>query len=151
MYSHPGYFGKLGMRHFHLQRNQYHCPTVNLDKIWAIVSEQTLAKAQASKDKATVIDVTKAVRLYFIMRDCRVSSRSSARVLSLRSPWSSRPRCSPNSLKRESRRPVVLASLLHEHNEGVAPLHCLRQNLDQGDLQEDLIFALCMIIQLLIL
>ena len=59
--SHPGYFGKKGMRHFRLQRNQQFTPTVNIDKLWSIVSEQTRLKAQTSKDKAAVIDVTKAV------------------------------------------------------------------------------------------
>jgi len=57
---HPGYFGKRGMRHFHLRRNTQHCPSVNLDKLWSIVSEETRHKAQTSKDKAPVIDVTKA-------------------------------------------------------------------------------------------
>eukprot|EP00347_Sterkiella_histriomuscorum_P009266 403341866 len=57
---HPGYFGKKGMRQFHLLRNHQHQPTVNLDKLWAIVSEETRKKAAASKDKAPVIDVTKA-------------------------------------------------------------------------------------------
>ncbi|XP_035581351.1 transcription factor SPT20 homolog [Zalophus californianus] len=38
---HPGYFGKVGMRHYHLKRNQSFCPTVNLDKLWTLVSEQT--------------------------------------------------------------------------------------------------------------
>jgi hypothetical protein len=38
-FSHPGYFGKRGMRHFHLKRNQYFTPTINLDKIWSLVSE----------------------------------------------------------------------------------------------------------------
>lgn len=37
---------------------------MNLDKLWSLVSEQTRAKAAASKDKATVIDVTKAVIYY---------------------------------------------------------------------------------------
>lgn len=27
------------MRHFHLQRNHYHCPIVNLDKLWSLVGE----------------------------------------------------------------------------------------------------------------
>lgn len=27
------YFGKVGMRHFHLTRNQYWKPTINLDKV----------------------------------------------------------------------------------------------------------------------
>jgi len=38
-HSHPGYFGKRGMRHFHLKRNQYFTPTVNLDNLWSLVSE----------------------------------------------------------------------------------------------------------------
>ena len=56
----PGYFGKNGMRHFHLKRNQYHQPIVNLDKLWSLVSIQTREAAEKSKDRATVIDVTKA-------------------------------------------------------------------------------------------
>merc|ERR1712166_1264787 len=40
---HPGYFGKKGQRHFHLQKNQYYKPTVNLDKIWNLCL-RTLAK-----------------------------------------------------------------------------------------------------------
>merc|ERR1712109_262915 len=55
---HPGYFGKNGQRHFHYKRNQYHCPTVNLDKLWTLVSEAT-RKASTEK-KAAIIDVTKA-------------------------------------------------------------------------------------------
>ena len=55
------------MRHFRLQRNQQFEPTVNLEKLWSLVSEQTRSNAQASKDnKAAVIDVTKAVIYYFI-------------------------------------------------------------------------------------
>uniref|UniRef100_A0A8C0MRC2 Large ribosomal subunit protein uL15 n=1 Tax=Canis lupus familiaris TaxID=9615 RepID=A0A8C0MRC2_CANLF len=38
---HSGYFGKVGMRHYHLKRNQSFCPTVNLDKLWTLVTEQT--------------------------------------------------------------------------------------------------------------
>ena len=64
--SHPGYFGKTGMRTFRLQRNQEFTPVVNLDKLWSLVSEQTRLKAQTSTDKAAVIDVTKAVNYYFI-------------------------------------------------------------------------------------
>jgi large subunit ribosomal protein L27Ae len=55
------------MRHFRLQRNQQFSPSVNLDKLWSIVSEQTRLRAQASKDKAAVIDVTKAVNIYYII------------------------------------------------------------------------------------
>jgi large subunit ribosomal protein L27Ae len=56
---HPGYFGKKGMRVFHLKRNPLHCPTINLDKIWTLVSEETRKKYN-TKEKAAVIDVTKA-------------------------------------------------------------------------------------------
>src|ERR1700675_3404077 len=30
---HPGYFGKVGMRHFHLTRNMHWRPTINVDKL----------------------------------------------------------------------------------------------------------------------
>jgi len=55
---HPGYFGKVGMRYFHLNKNKYHCPVINLDKIWTLVGEE--ARVDAAKDTATapVIDVT---------------------------------------------------------------------------------------------
>lgn len=62
--SHPGYFGKVGMRYFHKTMNKYHKPTVNLDKLWSLVSEQT---RQYYKDKtdgpAPVIDVIRAVSI----------------------------------------------------------------------------------------
>jgi len=59
---HPGYFGKAGMRHFHYQKNQYYEPSVNLDKLWTLVSDATRQKyAKAGpKDKVPVIDVTRA-------------------------------------------------------------------------------------------
>lgn len=31
---------QVGMRHFHKQKNHYHCPIVNLDKLWALVGEE---------------------------------------------------------------------------------------------------------------
>ncbi|XP_065070902.1 LOW QUALITY PROTEIN: large ribosomal subunit protein uL15-like [Rhopilema esculentum] len=57
---HPGYFGKVGMRYFHKTNNKYHCPTVNLDKLWSLVSEQTRTVYAAKKDKCPVIDVIQA-------------------------------------------------------------------------------------------
>jgi len=33
-------FAQVGMRHFHFSRNKYHCPIVNLDKIWSLVGEE---------------------------------------------------------------------------------------------------------------
>eukprot|EP01016_Furgasonia_blochmanni_P050287 TRINITY_DN774_c0_g1_i2.p2 TRINITY_DN774_c0_g1~~TRINITY_DN774_c0_g1_i2.p2 ORF type:complete len:234 (-),score=57.83 TRINITY_DN774_c0_g1_i2:38-739(-) len=59
---HPGTYGKCGMRKFRLQRNRDYAPTINLDRIWTLVSEQTRTKYETAKtkDKAPVIDVTKA-------------------------------------------------------------------------------------------
>jgi len=57
---HPGYFGKVGMRHFHLKRNIYHCPTINVDRLWSLVSEQHRKAYENKEDKAVVIDATKA-------------------------------------------------------------------------------------------
>merc|ERR1712096_62395 len=53
---HPGYFGKVGMRYYHKTLNQFHCPTVNVDKIWTLVSEQTRT-AKRTGGTAPVIDV----------------------------------------------------------------------------------------------
>merc|ERR1719354_1081688 len=59
--KHPGYFGKLGMSHYHLKRNTAHCPTVNLDKLWTLVSEQTSENYSKKPDgPAPVIDVVRA-------------------------------------------------------------------------------------------
>ncbi|ELW66724.1 60S ribosomal protein L27a [Tupaia chinensis] len=58
---HPGYFGKVGMRHYHLKRNQSFCPTVNLDKLWTLVSEQTQVNATKNKNGvAPIIDVVRS-------------------------------------------------------------------------------------------
>ncbi|KAK2586271.1 hypothetical protein KPH14_001527 [Odynerus spinipes] len=57
---HPGYFGKLGMRNYHLRRNTKWCPTLNLDKLWTLVSEQTKLKYKENQTKAPVIDLVKA-------------------------------------------------------------------------------------------
>uniref|UniRef100_A0A8C0XNY8 Large ribosomal subunit protein uL15 n=1 Tax=Castor canadensis TaxID=51338 RepID=A0A8C0XNY8_CASCN len=57
---HPGYFGKAGMRHYHLKRNQSFCPTVNLDKLWTLVSEQT--RENAAKNKTGVAPIIDVVR-----------------------------------------------------------------------------------------
>ena len=39
---HPGYFGKVGMRNFHVHPNNANLcqPGINLDKLWSLVSEQ---------------------------------------------------------------------------------------------------------------
>mmetsp|Transcript_4633 Transcript_4633/g.6919 ORF Transcript_4633/g.6919 Transcript_4633/m.6919 type:complete len:150 (-) Transcript_4633:34-483(-) len=59
---HPGYFGKVGMRYFHKTKNQYHRPTINLDKIWTLVPEEVRLENANKKpsEKVPVIDVNKA-------------------------------------------------------------------------------------------
>ncbi|KAK2186328.1 hypothetical protein NP493_205g00041 [Ridgeia piscesae] len=57
---HPGYFGKVGMRHFHLTRQKYYCPSLNLDKLWSLVTDQTREYYQKHTDKAPVIDCVRA-------------------------------------------------------------------------------------------
>ena len=58
---HPGYFGKVGMRKFHLKRNIDHCPTINIDRLWSFVPEGVLAKCLEGNhsDGVPVVDVTK--------------------------------------------------------------------------------------------
>ncbi|KAH0508595.1 60S ribosomal protein L27a [Microtus ochrogaster] len=57
---HPGYFGKVGMGHYYLKRNQSFCPTVNLNKLWALVSEPT--RVNAAKNKTGVAPIIDVVR-----------------------------------------------------------------------------------------
>ena len=54
---HPGYFGKVGMRHFHLTKNAYYNNVINIDRIWTLVSEEARLKAAANPSGAVpVID-----------------------------------------------------------------------------------------------
>ena len=47
------------MRYFHLNKNKYHCPVINLDKVWSLVGEEArLAAAKDTAAAATVIDIT---------------------------------------------------------------------------------------------
>ena len=57
---HPGHIGKRGMRKFRLQRNHHFLPTINLSKLWSLVSEETYKNALADPKKVPVIDVVKA-------------------------------------------------------------------------------------------
>jgi large subunit ribosomal protein L27Ae len=57
---HPGFFGKKGIRVFHLKQNKLHAPTINLDKIWSLVTENSRQLAAKNADRIPVIDVTKA-------------------------------------------------------------------------------------------
>lgn len=55
---HPGYFGKVGMRHLHLLKNREWNPSINIDKLWTLVSEDVRKQAAAAKpgDAIPVID-----------------------------------------------------------------------------------------------
>merc|ERR1712086_337424 len=56
---HPGFFGKVGMRYYHKLKNQFHMPTINTDKLYAMITEEQLAAAKKNAGKALVMDVTK--------------------------------------------------------------------------------------------
>lgn len=56
---HPGYFGKKGMRFFNLQRNKLHSPSINIDKIWSLLTENARKTFVADQKRVPVIDVTK--------------------------------------------------------------------------------------------
>eukprot|EP00178_Gracilaria_changii_P028247 TRINITY_DN978_c2_g1_i1.p2 TRINITY_DN978_c2_g1~~TRINITY_DN978_c2_g1_i1.p2 ORF type:complete len:152 (+),score=22.27 TRINITY_DN978_c2_g1_i1:199-654(+) len=60
---HPGYFGKVGMRNFHWRKTNDWCPTINVERLWSLVSEQTRKDAEALAGKkgveVPVIDVTR--------------------------------------------------------------------------------------------
>ncbi len=57
---HPGLYGKRGIRVFRLHKNREHCESVNLDRLWSLLSEEARNKFSVDKTKAAVIDVTKA-------------------------------------------------------------------------------------------
>jgi len=52
--SHPGYFGKVGMRYFHKTQNKFFCPTINLDKLWTLLPAEAREKSTATS--APVLD-----------------------------------------------------------------------------------------------
>ena len=56
---HPGYFGKVGMRQFHLLKNRKFCPTINVDRIFNIAGDGVYEAAKAAKGagKAPVVDL----------------------------------------------------------------------------------------------
>lgn len=53
---HPGYFGKVGMRYFHLTRNQYWRPIINVDKLWSLVPEEEKQGLTENSEVVPVID-----------------------------------------------------------------------------------------------
>ncbi|KAK4533415.1 hypothetical protein CCYA_CCYA17G4297 [Cyanidiococcus yangmingshanensis] len=59
---HPGYFGKVGMRHFNAgaDRNAKYTPCINIDKLWTLVPAAEREKFASQSDTAPVLDVTRA-------------------------------------------------------------------------------------------
>ncbi|KAK9379403.1 60S ribosomal protein uL15 [Kockiozyma suomiensis] len=54
---HPGYFGKVGMRYFHKQKNHFWKPALNIENLWSLVPAEAREKYLAeSSDVAPVID-----------------------------------------------------------------------------------------------
>jgi len=58
---HPGYFGKVGMRQFHLNKDKNWRPCVNLDELWQLAGEKKYKDAkdrlEKKDNKVQVIDV----------------------------------------------------------------------------------------------
>mmetsp|Transcript_22224 Transcript_22224/g.60739 ORF Transcript_22224/g.60739 Transcript_22224/m.60739 type:complete len:148 (-) Transcript_22224:62-505(-) len=56
---HPGYFGKVGMRNFHLIKHSRVIPIINVERLWSLLPEETRLEYKEKADKAPVIDVVK--------------------------------------------------------------------------------------------
>jgi len=54
---HPGYFGKVGMRHYHLMKNRTFTPAINIDKIFNVAGDGVYEAAKNGGGKAPVIDL----------------------------------------------------------------------------------------------
>ena len=57
---HPGHTGKKGIRVFRLHKNREYSESINLDKLWGLLSEEARSKFLTDKSKAPVIDISKA-------------------------------------------------------------------------------------------
>merc|ERR1711948_9442 len=53
-------FDKVGMRNFHLIKHGKVTPSINVERLWSLVSEQTRLYYAENTGKAPVIDVMKA-------------------------------------------------------------------------------------------
>merc|ERR1711924_193182 len=98
---HPGYFGKVGMRNFHLIKKGNEVTSFNVERLWSLVSEQARLYWKEKTDKAPVIDVTKAGYMKVLGKGklpeqpVIVKARSSPRMPSPRSRLSAACACSP--------------------------------------------------------
>ena len=62
--SHPGYFGKVGMRWFHKKPNTSYSKAVNVEMLWSLVGDGVYEKAKAAGagGEVPVIDCVRKVR-----------------------------------------------------------------------------------------
>ncbi|CAD7697484.1 unnamed protein product [Ostreobium quekettii] len=49
----------VGMRYFHINKNKYHNPIINVDKLWSLLGSEVRETAAKDTSKAPVLDVTK--------------------------------------------------------------------------------------------
>lgn len=91
---HPGYFGKVGMRHFHLNRNHSFAPTLNLDKLWSLVGQENRERAVKDTTKIPVVDIVQHVSfsphflhafIFSLMMTFRTGGLKSDRTIALQS------------------------------------------------------------------
>ena len=88
------------MRHFHKQKNHYHCPIINLDKLWTLVGEEKRVECAKDTSKAPVIDLTDHGIFKLLGKG------------QLKQPVVVKARTSPSSPRRRSRRLAAPASSL---------------------------------------
>ncbi|KAF8556078.1 60S ribosomal protein L27a [Imleria badia] len=88
---HPGYFGKVGMRRFHLTRNAQWRPIINVDKLWALVPEAEKEGLTEGSEVVPVIDILqhgygkvlgngRLPKLPFIVKARFVSRKAEAKI-----------------------------------------------------------------------
>lgn len=56
---HPGHFGRHGMNRYRVHYNRTWSKTINLDKLWTLLSENARKQFTGEGKSAPVIDVTK--------------------------------------------------------------------------------------------
>merc|ERR1712014_17022 len=97
---HPGYFGKSGIRIFRQHRNRTFNPSVNIDKLWALLS--TEAQKKYSDPNALLLQSSMSLKVDF--------SRFWEEVEPQEELWSLRLKNFLNTLKEELSLPVELVS-----------------------------------------
>uniref|UniRef100_A0A7S1NKG2 Large ribosomal subunit protein uL15/eL18 domain-containing protein n=1 Tax=Eutreptiella gymnastica TaxID=73025 RepID=A0A7S1NKG2_9EUGL len=51
---HPGYFGKIGMRHFHFKVNKRYCPSMSLSRILSLVPKKQLEECRGKPEMPVI-------------------------------------------------------------------------------------------------